>query len=87
MKLKIYVQPGARKTEIVGEHDGAMKIKIKAPPVDGKANEEVVRFFAELLGIAKNKIELVQGEKSRHKTIEIPDECAQLLAVHKFPIG
>lgn len=87
MKLKIYVQPGARKTEIVGLHDGALKIKIKAPPVDGKGNEEVIRFLSELCGVAKNKIVLLHGEKSRHKTLEIPDECVSLLAVHQAPFG
>lgn len=74
MKLSIYVQPGARKSEIVGLHDGLIKVKIKSLPVDGKANVEVIRYFAELLGITKNKITIVNGMKSRHKTLEVPDE-------------
>ncbi len=79
MKFKIFVQPGASQSEIVGDYDGLLKIKIKAPPVDGEANKEVIRFVAELLGVPKNRVKLVSGEKSRRKTLEIPDEIAERL--------
>ncbi len=71
-QIKIRVIPRAKKNEIVGEMpDGALKIKLKAPPVDGKANGELVKFLSEEFGIAKSKIEIVRGEKGRNKTIEI----------------
>lgn len=84
MKLYIYIQPGASKSEIVGEHDGALKVKIKSLPVDGKANAEVIRFFAELFGVAKNQISLLRGNKSRHKTLEIPDELKSRVELLRF---
>ena len=67
MIVSLYIQPNASKTEIVGEHNGALKIKVKAPPVDGKANEEVIRFLSKKLDIPKSKIQLVSGQTSRHK--------------------
>jgi len=55
--VNLYVQPNAPKSCIVGEYNGALKIKINAPPEDGKANGEIIRFFSSLLSIPKNKIE------------------------------
>jgi uncharacterized protein (TIGR00251 family) len=71
LKIAIFVVPNAKQTEIVGEHDGRLKLKIHAPPVDGKANAEVIRFFAEKYGVPKSRVRIVSGEKSRKKTVEI----------------
>ncbi|PIS10047.1 MAG: YggU family protein [Bdellovibrio sp. CG10_big_fil_rev_8_21_14_0_10_47_8] len=71
VQISLYVQPNAPRSMIIGEHNGALKIKIKAPPVEGKANEEIVRFFAELLDLPKSKVEMLRGEKSRGKTVLI----------------
>jgi len=73
MKLKFHIQPNAKKNEIVGLHGDAIKVKLKAPPVDGKANEELVKFLAEELGIARSSVMIVAGETSRTKLIELPD--------------
>jgi uncharacterized protein (TIGR00251 family) len=73
VKITLYVQPGARKTEIAGMHDGHVKLRIKAPPVEGAANKAVVEFVAELLDLPKSAVKLVNGEKSRVKTVEIDD--------------
>jgi uncharacterized protein (TIGR00251 family) len=82
-ELSIVVGPGARKTELVGEADGALRLKVAAPPVEGAANDAVLRFVAkELLGVAKGKVRLVAGDRSRQKRlfIELPaDELAQAL--------
>jgi uncharacterized protein (TIGR00251 family) len=51
--LRVYVQPGASKSEVVGPFNEALKIRIKSPPVDGKANEALVEFLADTLDIAK----------------------------------
>jgi len=66
--LLIYVQPKAKKNAIEGidEWRGRLKVKIKAPPVEGKANKEVVRFFSKLLGA---EVEIVKGETSREKDL------------------
>jgi uncharacterized protein (TIGR00251 family) len=69
--LSVKAQPRASSNEI-GEAMGAeLKIKITAPPVDSAANEALVRFLAETLDCSKNRVELVRGGASRHKTIQI----------------
>jgi uncharacterized protein (TIGR00251 family) len=69
--LRIRVQPRARRNEIIGEHAGALKLKIAAPPVDGKANEECRHFLARLLAVNARSIEIVTGESSREKIVRI----------------
>jgi uncharacterized protein (TIGR00251 family) len=69
--INLYIQPGSRKTEIVGLHDGALKIKIAAQATDNQANEAVLRFLQKKLQLRKQDLELIQGEKSRHKVIEV----------------
>lgn len=69
--LNIYLQPGAKKTEICGIYDGHIKIKINSPPVDGKANEALVQFLSGFLDIPKSSIEIIVGHKSRIKKIKI----------------
>lgn len=71
VRIDVYVQPGAKKTELAGEHGEAIKIRIHAPPVEGKANEELIRYFAKSMGVSSQRITLVRGEKSRSKTLEI----------------
>ncbi len=71
VEISLYIQPGASKTELTGEHNGLLKIKIKAPPVDGKANAEVIEFLSHQLGIPKRQIELLKGDKSRDKKIRV----------------
>ncbi|MCL6263971.1 DUF167 domain-containing protein [Craterilacuibacter sp. RT1T] len=79
VRLTLHVQPGAKKTECAGEHGDALKIRLNAPPVDGKANHALIAWLAKQLGCPKRNITLLSGEKSRHKIIEIstsltPDE-------------
>lgn len=70
--LQIAAQPNARTTEVVGVHDGALKIKVASPPVDGAANEALVAFLASTLGLKQRDIRLVRGESGRRKTVELP---------------
>ena len=76
--LKVYVQPKGSKTKVVGLHDGRLKIAVSAPPVDGKANKELLSFLAKLLKVAKKDIVLKSGQQSRRKTVLIsnPDVLA-----------
>lgn len=67
----VYVQPGARKDEIAGEHGGRLKIRLMAPPVDGSANKALLNFIRKKLKISASRIELVSGQLSRQKTIRI----------------
>jgi uncharacterized protein (TIGR00251 family) len=65
VSLRLHVQPGAKKTEIAGLHGDALKIRLAAPPVDGKANACLIEFIARQLGVAKSAVELLSGETSR----------------------
>ena len=69
--LRLHIQPGAKKTEVVGLHGEALKIRLAAPPVDGKANACLIGFLADRLGVAKSSVSLVSGESSRAKRVRI----------------
>ena len=69
--ISIYVQPRASKTEISGMHDGLLRIRLAAPPVDGAANAALVAFIAEILDIAKSRVRVVSGVASRRKVVRI----------------
>jgi uncharacterized protein (TIGR00251 family) len=71
--LTLHIQPGAKRNEIVGLHGEALKIRLAAPPVDGKANECLIGFLAEQLGVAKNRVELISGVSSRAKRVRLHD--------------
>jgi hypothetical protein len=69
--LQVHVIPNARSDVVVGKHGGALKIKLRAPPIEGKANVALLRFLAEQLKLPRKAIVLKSGEKSRDKTIQI----------------
>jgi uncharacterized protein (TIGR00251 family) len=69
IRLQIRVQPRAARTEIVGEHGGALKIRVAAPPVDGAANDALVGFLAERLGVARSSVSLGSGALARSKVV------------------
>lgn len=70
--LSVLVVPNASITEIVGMHDGALKIRLAAPPVDGKANEELIRFLAKKLDLAPSEISINKGATGKRKRVDIP---------------
>ena len=69
--LKIHLLPRASRDEICGLHGNAIRVKVTAPPVEGKANKALQRFFAARLHLAAAQIEIVAGERSRDKTLRI----------------
>lgn len=69
--LRIKLVPNAKRSEVAGEHGDAVKIRISAPAVDGKANAALLEFLASALSLPARSITLVQGEKSRDKTVEV----------------
>ena len=73
MRLEVRVQPRAARTEIAGAHGGALRVRLQAPPVDGAANEALVAFLAEELGVGRRHVRIVAGAASRTKTVEIDD--------------
>lgn len=76
--LQVAVQPGARKTGAEGLHDGALKLRLVAPPVEGKANEALVAWLAGQLGCAKRAVRVARGASSRRKLIEIDLPAAEV---------
>ena len=67
--LTLHIQPGAKKSEVVGLHGDALKVRVASPPVDGKANEALLAFIADQLGLPKRAVQLVKGDTSRAKTV------------------
>lgn len=69
--LTLHIQPGARRSEIAGLHGEALKIRLSAPPVDGKANDALLRFIAKEFAVPLRNVELLRGAQSRHKTVKV----------------
>lgn len=84
--LDVLVVPKSARSRIVGEHDGRLKVQVTAPPVDGRANEALVRFIAEALDVARAQVEVVGGHSNRRKTIRVAQVRSQLALLKLSPI-
>ena len=81
VRIRVRVKPRASKSRIVGVREAALEVAVAAPPVDGEANEQLIRVLAEALGCAKSAIEIVSGAGSRSKLVAIAGLTeAELLA-------
>ena len=69
--LAIHAQPGAKASGVAGVHGDALRVRIAAPAIEGKANAELVRFLAEQFGVARSRITVLQGESGRRKRVRI----------------
>ena len=69
--LALSVQPNARRTAVDGLHDGALRVRLAAPPVDGKANSALIAWMAEALGCPRRAVTLVRGQTGRSKSLAI----------------
>lgn len=69
--LTLHVQPGAKRTDVAGLHGEALKIRLAAPPIEGRANEALLKFIAESFGVPVRQVELKQGGQSRHKVVAV----------------
>lgn len=69
--LELYVQPNAKKDELIGEYGDKLKIRITAPPVDNKANKHLLKFLAVIFAVPPSRIELIKGENQRAKRVKI----------------
>jgi uncharacterized protein (TIGR00251 family) len=81
--LKIYLQPKSSKNEVVGPYWDGIKVKVTAPPIEGKANEALVRFLAKEFRISPSCIEIIRGLHSREKTLRISGVVRQELDFKK----
>jgi uncharacterized protein len=78
-RLTVKVHPRAKRSALNGRFGEAWKLDLAAPPVDGKANDECVRFFAELAGVPKSRVRIVSGATSRMKLVEIEGVAQEAL--------
>lgn len=71
VRLTLHIQPGAKTTSVAGLHGDALKIRLAAPPVDGKANQALLAYLAERFAVPQRQVALKQGDTSRRKVVEI----------------
>ena len=69
--LRVYVQPRAGRSRLVGPHDGMVKVALAAPPVDGKANAALVRWLASALDVPRREVKIISGLSSRRKVVRV----------------
>jgi len=85
--LKVYLQPKSSKNKIIGPYRDGIKVKVTAPPVEGKANEALIRFLAKELEISLSQIEILKGRHSREKTLRISHPNPLTLKRKPFNFG
>lgn len=71
LRLTLHIQPGAKKTEVAGLYGDALKIRLAAPPVDGKANQGLIVWLADFFAVPQRAVHIKSGETSRRKVVEI----------------
>jgi uncharacterized protein (TIGR00251 family) len=71
VRLSVRVQPRASRSEVVGIHGDALKIRLSAPPVDGAANAALIEFLADIFAVGRRSVRILAGESSRSKVVEI----------------
>jgi uncharacterized protein len=71
--LELHVQPGARRTEFAGEHDGRLKVRLAARAIDGAANAALIEFLAGEFGVPRRNVTIEQGLRSRRKRVSIEE--------------
>lgn len=75
-RFAVHAQPRASRDRVVGRQGDAVKLQIASPPVDGAANDAIVRFLAKTLGVSRSAVRIVQGERSRQKLVEVSGATA-----------
>lgn len=71
VRMTVQITPNAKKSEVIGVHEDALKIKLHAQPIEGKANEALVRFLADKLDVSKSAVSITHGHTSKRKMIEV----------------
>jgi len=87
----VWVKPRAGRDQVIGLREGALHVALKAPPVEGRANQALLRFLAEVLEVRPGQVALVSGERSRHKVVRIsglaPEELRRRLEAVLRQVG
>ena len=90
VRLALQITPNAKKTEVIGVLDDALKLKLQAQPVEGKANEALVKYLAKVLGVPRSAVCITHGQTSKKKLIEIvsaaltPEEVEKRLGLEHY---
>lgn len=71
IRIAVHIQPNASQNKVTGFRDGALKVRIAAPPTKGKANQELIKFLSSLLGVSRNNLSIEKGITSRNKTLAV----------------
>jgi hypothetical protein len=79
LTFSVRVIPRSSRSEIVGEFDGALKVKLNSPPVDGAANAELIKLLAKEFGVSKSQIEILSGHAAKSKQVKISGAIANVL--------
>ena len=85
VRVEVYIQPRASKTELAGMYDGLIKIRIAAPPVENAANRALIKFVAQQLRIANSCVRVVSGATNRRKILEVDGVTADRIAAMLGP--
>ena len=83
LTIKIKVEPRSSKSGIVGPYGDALKVKLTSPPVEGKANKELIEVLAKAFGVAKKDVEIISGQSSKNKIVKlrsVPSKAESLLS-------
>jgi len=78
-QIRVRLRPRAHRDELLGMRDGVLQARVTAPPVDGKANRALCKLIAKRLGVARSRVSVARGEKSREKLIEVQGVDAEAL--------
>jgi uncharacterized protein len=87
IRLTVNITPNAKRTEVIGVLDDALKIKLQAQPIEGKANEALVRYLSDVLNVARRDIQITHGLTSKRKTIEVLAVGLTVQQVHHTLLG
>jgi hypothetical protein len=83
LSFRVHVQPGSSRNQVLGRHGDALKVKLTAPPVEGRANKACVEFLSDALGVPKSSLDIVAGQSSRLKHIRLRCSPHQATLVRK----
>jgi uncharacterized protein len=80
VSFEVRVVPRSSKSEVIGEHDGALKIKLASPPVDNAANEELIKLLSKTFDVSKNAVKIISGQTSKRKMVRVKGADANKIA-------
>jgi uncharacterized protein (TIGR00251 family) len=71
VRIAVHIMPNAKKSEVIGLHDDALKIRLQAQPIEGKANEALIRYLADRLNVPKSSVSITHGHTNKRKILEV----------------